>query len=94
MTDMHDEAKVHKLQNELENVVVPQKDFGAKPSMIADIVLGTASEVFIGIQGSTESRNIGILREGFGKKRCFNELCLHGEDRDRQLDEFLSSSCI
>jgi hypothetical protein len=72
MSDVHDEAKVHKLQKELEDVVVPQWDFGAKPSTIADIVLGAANKVFINIQGSSGLRNTGILREGFGQDVASN----------------------
>lgn len=72
MTDMHDEAKVHKLQDELENVVVPQWDFGANQSIIADVVMGASSEVFIGVQGSSASRHVGILREGFGRNVTTN----------------------
>jgi hypothetical protein len=42
-------------------------DPGPAESIIADMVVGATSEIFIGEQGSSGSRNIAILREAFGK---------------------------
>lgn len=64
---MHDEEKLHKLQDELDHVAMPIWDYGVQPSMIADMVVGALSEFFIGQRGSTASINIGFLREVFGK---------------------------
>jgi hypothetical protein len=72
LSDMQDEEKLHKLHDELDRVVIPIWDFGASPSMIADMVVGAMSEFFIGEQGSSASRNIGILREAFGKNVSTN----------------------
>jgi hypothetical protein len=86
LTDMQDEEMLHRIQDELANVVILEWDIcgaivekndqlhdkgpwdaGPAYSMIADMVVGATSEIFIGVQGSSGSRNIGILREAFGK---------------------------
>lgn len=72
LSDMHDTEKLHTIQNELDNVIIPQWDLNASPSMIADLVMGTMSEVFIGEQTSSGSRNIALLREAFGKDPATN----------------------
>jgi hypothetical protein len=74
LSDMQNEEKLRELQNELDNVVMPLWDFGGaqQPSMIADMVVGAMSDLFIGEQGSSASRNIGILREAFGKNVSTN----------------------
>jgi hypothetical protein len=72
LSDMQDEAKIHRIQDNLDQVVVPEWDFGAEPSMAADLVVATMGEIFIGQQGSSGSRNIGIIREAFGKDLSTN----------------------
>lgn len=67
LSDMQDQEKLKRIQSELEKVVVPQWDMGADPGVVSDITAGGMSEVFVGNQGSSMSRNIGVLREAFGK---------------------------
>mmetsp|Transcript_27009 Transcript_27009/g.44987 ORF Transcript_27009/g.44987 Transcript_27009/m.44987 type:complete len:292 (-) Transcript_27009:354-1229(-) len=83
ISDMQDSVKLHRIQDELDQVVVPEWDLtglekndklltpplddGPTQSIVADLVVGAMSEIFIGEQGSSASRNIGILREAFGK---------------------------
>jgi hypothetical protein len=73
LSDMQDEAKLHALQDELDDVVLPIWDYGAsRPSMTADMVVGASSEFFLGLRASTASMNIGLLREAFGKDKSTN----------------------
>jgi hypothetical protein len=72
LSDMQDEEKLHKLQDELDRVVMPIWDYGVEPSMIADMVVGASSELFIGLRASTASIHIGLLREAFGKNKSTN----------------------
>lgn len=67
VSDMQDEPKLRRLQSQLENAVIPQWDVNVKPSVFGDLAIGGNSELFIGNRGSSMSRNIGILREAFGK---------------------------
>lgn len=83
LSDMQDHAKLHSIQDTLEKVVVPYWDFGGRPSMAADLVLGAMSELFIGEQGSSGSRNIGIMREAFGKTISSNYIFMKKEEAGR-----------
>lgn len=67
LSDMQDEEKLRNIQNETLMVVVPQWDLMVSPSVLSDIVVGGASEIFIGNHASSMSRNIGIIREGLGR---------------------------
>lgn len=65
--DMKDEPKLQRLQSQLREVVVPKWDMGIFPSILADIAIAGMSEIFIGNEGSSMSRNVGVVREAFGK---------------------------
>lgn len=70
--DMKEEAQLHRLQEELKEVVVPKWDMGSMPSIFGDIVIGGMSEFFLGNEGCAMSRNIGVVREAFGKDTLTN----------------------
>lgn len=72
LTDMQDEEKLREIQQEVEKVVIPEWDLGIYPSVLSDLVVGGSSEYFIGNRGSSMTRNIGLVREAFGKDASTN----------------------
>jgi hypothetical protein len=86
LSDMQEPVKLRNIQSNFEHVVVPEWDMNANPSMIADmLVVGAESDLFIGVQGSSASRNIGMLCEAFGKDVSTNYIFVkkHETDKDK-----------
>jgi len=72
LSDMQNTAKLARIKDELYGVVIPQWDMPSNQSVIADLVMGGMSDVFLGNEGSSMSRNAGIIREAFGKDDAMN----------------------
>lgn len=82
LSDMQDPEKLRKIQREVQKVIIPEWDLGIRASVLADIVIGSSSEYFIGNRGSSMSRNIGLIREAFGKDPSTNYIKLEKTEDD------------
>lgn len=77
LSDMQDKEKLLRIQREVAKVVIPEFDLKIYPSVLSDLVVGASSEYFIGVRASSMSRNIGLLREAFGKNISTNYINIH-----------------